>query len=128
MRPNEAAQFLRHGEGDEEVRRGQKQSGLLALQPVVGVGLTALRAVAVVAGMIAVGEAWTVGALVHFAAQGRGAARQDLVQNLSMPPRHGGAKTLQILRRQLAEQLMNSQAGTTVTGGRAHQRSPMKSS
>jgi hypothetical protein len=35
---------------------------------------------------------------------------------------------LPILRRQLAQQLMNGQAFTTVAGGGVHQRLPMNSS
>ena len=39
MGSDEAAQFLRHSEGEQEVRDRQEQERTLALEPVVGVGL-----------------------------------------------------------------------------------------
>ena len=128
MGADEKPQFLRHGEGDQEVGHGQQEARALALEPRVGVGLAALRTVPVVAGMIAVMKARTVRTTEELAAQSRGAAGEDLVQDLSLPPRHGRAEALQIFGRQLPEQLMNREAFTTVAGGGMHQRLPMKSS
>ena len=125
MRPEEEPQLFGHGKGDQEVRHGQQEAGTLALEPVVGIGLPALRTVPVIAGMIAVVKARTVGTGEDVPAQGRGATTQDLVQDLSLPTRHGGAKRFEILRRQTPELLMHCQTFTTVAGGRAHQRSPM---
>jgi len=68
--------------------------------------------------------AWT---LEELTAQGRGAATQELVQDLSLPTRHGRTKLFEILRRQTQELLMDCQTFTTVAGGWVHQRSPMKS-
>jgi len=125
MRPEEVPQRLGHRESDQEVRCGQQESGTLALKPVVGIGLTALRTVPVVAGMIAVVKARTVGTLEELSAQGRGATAQDLLQDLPLPTRHRGTKLFEILRRQAQELLLNAQGLTTVAGGRVHQRSPM---
>jgi hypothetical protein len=119
------SQFLGHGEGDQEVGRGQKQARPLALEPVVGVGLTALRTMPVVAGMIAVVQAGALRALEELAPQRRGATAQDLLQDLSLAPRHGGAEACQIIRGPLPEQLMNGRAWTTVAGGRRLHRLPM---
>jgi hypothetical protein len=119
------SQFLGHGKGHQEVRHGQQEPDALALEPVVGIGLTALGTVPVVAGVIAVVKARAVGTLEELAAQGRGAATQDLLQDLSLPTRHGRTKCLNILRRQAPELLVDGQTFTTVAGGRAHQRSPM---
>ena len=91
MGPDEEAQLLGHGEGDQEVGHGQQEAGALSLEPGVGVGLAALRTVPVVAGMIAVMKAWTVRTLEELAAQSGGAAGQDLFQDLPLPPRHGRA-------------------------------------
>ena len=74
MRADEPPQLFRDGEGDQEVRHGKQESRPLAFQPRVGVGLAALRTVAVVAGMIVVVKARTVRTLEELAAQGRGAA------------------------------------------------------
>jgi len=98
MRADEAPQFLGHGEGDQEVRDGQEQARPLALKPVVGVGLTALRTVPVVTRMIAVEKARAGWTLEELATQGRGAAGEDLLQDPPMPRRHGGTKTLPVIR------------------------------
>ena len=98
------AQRFRHGEGDQEVGDGEQEARRLSLQPGVGVGLAALGTVAVVAGMIAVGvAARTGGARKQFAAQGRSAAAEDLVQDLALPERHRGAEPLQVRRSGLLE-------------------------
>jgi hypothetical protein len=67
--------------------------------------------------MIAVVKVRTVRTLEQLAAQSRGAAGQDLAQDLSVPLRHGRAKLFQVIRRQLPEQLVHREAATTVTGG-----------
>ena len=54
MRTEKPPQWFRNGEGHQEVRCGQEQPGALALEPGVGIGLTALGTVTVIAGMIAV--------------------------------------------------------------------------
>ena len=66
--------------------------------------------------------------LEELAAQRRGAAGQDLFQDLALPPRQGRTKPLQIFGRPAPEQFMDAQALTTVAGGQVHQRSLMKSS
>ena len=126
VRPDQAPQFLWHGERHQKIRHRQKQALALALQPVVGVGLPAERAMPVVAGMIAVVKARTVRTLKQFAAQSRGAAGQDLAQDLSVPLRHGQAKLFQIFRRQLPEQLVHREADPTVSGGGGPHRWRMK--
>ena len=85
VRSDKTPQFFRHGERHQEVRHGQEQANPLALQPVLGIGLTAQRTMPVVAGMIAVVKARTVRTLEQFAAQRRGAAGQDLAQDLAVP-------------------------------------------
>jgi hypothetical protein len=100
MGTDKAAQLFRHREGQQEVGRGQEQARLLTLQPGGGIGLAAERTVPVVAGMKAVGKAWTVRTLKELAAQCRGAAGQDLLQDLSMPSRHGRAETLPVIGSQ----------------------------
>ena len=74
MGTNQAAQCFRHGEGEQEVGCGQQQPPLLALEPGIGIGLAALRAVAVVAGMIAVMKARALRTLEELAAQSQAAA------------------------------------------------------
>ena len=98
---------FRHRKGEQEVRRGQQQARLLALQPVVSVGLAALRTMPVVAGMIAVVKGGAIRALEELAPQGGRAAGEDLFQDLPMPLGHGGAEALLVFGRQLLEQLMN---------------------
>jgi len=117
MRADKAPQFFRHGERHQKVRHGQEQAHALALQPVVGVGLPAERTMPVVAGMIAVVKARTVRTLEQFAAQSRGAAGQDLAQDLAMPLGHGRAKAFPVFGRQLPEQLVHREADPTVAGG-----------
>lgn len=128
MGANETPQGLGHREGDQEAGSGQEESGALALEPVVGIGLTALGTVPVVTGVIAVVKALTVGTLEELAAQGRGATTADLVQDLSMSLRHGVAEGLEIGRCQMLDPLSDGSDFTTVAGGGVHQRSPMKSS
>ena len=100
-------QGFRHREGEQEVRRGQQQARLLALQPVVRIGLAALRTMPVVAGMIAVVKGGAIRALEELPAQSRGAAGEDLFQDLLMPSGHGRAEALAVLRGQPLEQLVN---------------------
>ena len=128
MRADEPAQGFRHREGHQEVRRGQQQPSALALQPVVGVGLAALRAMPIVTGMIAVEKARAVRTREELPTQGRGPAQQNLFQDLSMPLRQGRTEALLVIGRQVAEQLMNRQTLTTVPGGGVHQRLLMNSS
>ena len=78
--------------------------------------------------MIAVVKARTVRTLEELAAQSRGAAGQDLLQDLSMPLRHDRAKAFPVIGSQLLEQLMNGQTLATVSGGVVHQRLLMNSS
>ena len=79
----------------------------------------------VVAGMIAVGKAWTVRTLEELAAQRRSPAGEDLFQDLPIPPGHGRTEACQIIRSQLPEQLMDAETLTTAAGGTVHQRSLM---
>ncbi len=60
MRAHPEAQWLRDGESDQEVRDREQQAGVVG-QPLVGVGLAALRAVPIVAGVIGVMERRTLG-------------------------------------------------------------------
>ena len=128
MGADEQPQFLREGEGDQEVGHGKQQSLALALQPGVGVGLAALGTVAVVAGMILVAKARTVRTLEELPAQGRGAAGEGLSQDLPVAAGHGRAETLPVIRSCPLDQLMNREAFTTASGGGAHHRLFMKSS
>lgn len=107
MGADKKPECFRHREGEQEVRRGQQQARRLALQPVVRVGLAALRTVPVVAGMIAVVKGGAIRALEELPPQSRRAAGEDLFQDLLMPPGHGGAEALPVIRRQLLEQLVN---------------------
>ena len=127
MGANETPQGLGHGEGDQEVGHGQEEPGPLALEPVVGIGLTALGTVPVVTGMIAVVKAPTVGTLEELVAQGRGASPAGLEQDPPLTPRQGAAEGLEIGRCQMLDPLSDGSDFTTVGGG-VHQRSPMKSS
>ena len=108
MRAHQAPQRFGHGEGDQEVGRGQQAGARAgAASHCVGVGLAALRTMPVVAGMIAVVKAGAVRAREELAAQGGGAAGQDLLQDLRCRPGMAAPKRCQIVRRQLPEQLMN---------------------
>ena len=127
VRPDEAPQFLRHGERHQKVRHGQEQAHPLALQPVVGVGLPAERTMPVVAGMIAVVKAGTARTLEQFAAHGRSAAGQDLAQDLAVPLGHGRAESFQVCGSQLPEQLVYCETNTTVAGGDGPHRLLMNS-
>jgi len=129
MGADKMPQAFRHRKGHQEVRHRQEQPRPLADQPVVGVGLSALRTMPVVAGMIAVVRARAVRTLEKLAAQSRRAARQDLVQDLPLPRGHGGTEASPVIRRQAPEQLMNRQTLTTVAGGGSvHPRLLMNSS
>lgn len=125
MRAEEPAQLFGNREGHQEVVGGQQQTRFLPGQPGVGVGLAALRTVAVVAGMIAVIKPRAVRALIELSAQSRGAAGQEFVEHLSVPPRHGRAEAQKILGRDSADQLMDAESLITVAGERVHQRSRM---
>jgi hypothetical protein len=124
MGADQPAQFIGHGEGGEEIRRGQKQARPLALEPGVGVGLAAERTMPVVAGMVAVVKAAAVRAGEELSAAGRGAAGEDRLQNLPLPRRHGGAEAPEILRGQAREPLMDGEAWAA-GGGRVAHKSPM---
>ena len=89
----------------------------MRFQPDVGVGLTALRAMPVVAGMIPVVKARAVRTLKELSAQGRGTAGEDLAQDLPMPSRHRRAEAIQIIRCESPEQLMDREAFTAAGGG-----------
>jgi len=128
VRSDKIAQLFGHSEGHEKIRHGQEQAPTLALQPLVGVGLPAQRAMPVIAGMIAVVKGRTVRTLEEFAAQRRGAAGQDLAQDLPVPLGHGRAKAFPVFGSQLPKQLVHCEAATTVTGGGRPHRLFMKSS
>jgi hypothetical protein len=113
-------QGLRHGEGHQKIRHGQEQPFFLALEPVGGVALPALRTMPVVAGMIAVGKARTVRALKELSPQSLGPAREDFLQNLPVPAGHGRPETFQVSRGQLSEPLMDGRASTS-GGGSFHE-------
>jgi hypothetical protein len=72
-------------------------------------------------------KARTVRTLEELAAQGRGAAREGLSQDLPVPSGHGRAETLPVSRSHPLEQLMNRETFTTVTGGGGPHRLFMKS-
>ena len=73
--------------------------------------------------MVAVVELVAVRTAKELASQYRGAAEQDLLQDLPMPQRHGRV-ALPISRGPLIEQLMNGQAfgSTTARRGGVHER------
>ena len=56
MRADEKPEGFGHREGDQEVRDRKEQTLLLALEPILGVSLAALRTMPIVAGMVAVVE------------------------------------------------------------------------
>ena len=128
MGADEHPQGFRDGEGHQEIGRGQQQPCLLAFEPEVGVGLAALRTMPVVAGMIAVVKGPAFRTRKELAPQSRGAAGQDLFQDLPMPSRHGGVEALAVIGREVSEQLMNRKTFTTVAGGAVHHKLPMNSS
>lgn len=123
MRADEKPEGFGHREGDQEVRHRKEQTLLLALQPILGVGVAALRTMPVVAGVVAVVELVAVRTTKELASQHGSAAGQDLLQDLPMPCRHGRV-TLPISRGQLLEQLMDGQVlGSTTAGwGSLHER------
>ena len=121
MRADEKPEGLGHGEGDQEVRDRKEQTLLLAGQPILGVSVAALRTMPVVAGMIAVVELVAVRTAKELASQDGSAARQDLVQDLPMPHRHGRV-SFPISRGQLLEQLMDAWSSTTARSGGLHER------
>lgn len=125
MGADEQPQRFRHREGNQEIRGGQQEPLALAGQPGVGVGLAAERAMPVVAGMVAVVKAVTVGAGEECSAAGRGATGADGIQDLSLPGRQGGAETPEVIRRQTPEPLMDGEALATGGGGGGAHRSPM---
>ena len=120
--------LISRGKGEQEVGHGKQESGPLAFQPRLSVGLAALRTVAVVAGMVLVVKARTVRTLEELPAQGRGAAGEGLAQDLPVPAGHGGPETLPVKRSGPLEQLMNREAFTTGGGGGSDHRLFMNSS
>ena len=52
MGADPGAQIVGQGEGDQEIGNGPEQAGLLAGQPILGVGGAAERTMAVVAGVL----------------------------------------------------------------------------
>ena len=78
--------------------------------------------------MILVVKARTVRTLEEFPAQGRGAAGEDLAQDLPVAAGHGRAETLPIIRSCPLNQLMNREAFTTGDGGGGDHRLFMNSS
>jgi len=77
------AQFRREGEGQQEVRDAQKQT-LLGFQPVLGLLVLALGAMAVAAGVIAVTDFSAGRAGKDLSAQRLGAAALDGAYGLAM--------------------------------------------
>ena len=123
MGTDEKPEGFGYREGDQEVRDREEQTLLLALEPIFGVSVAALRTMPVVAGMVAVVEPVAVRTAQELASQHGGAAEQDLLQDLPMPQRHGGV-TLAISRGKLTEQLMDGQvlSSTTAWRGSLHER------
>ena len=101
-------QWIGQGEGDQEVRDGQEQLGML-LEPSLGVGLTALRTVAIVAGMEGVVVSAAIGAEIERAPLLGGATGEDLAQDLTLADGHGGAVTFQVGRTPTGQDLVERQ-------------------
>jgi len=108
MRADPGAQEIGQSEREQEIGDGQEQA-LLARQPIVGVGLAAERAMAVVAGMVAITELLAIRAAKELAAQSGGAAAQDPFQDLALPLGHGRAEALQIIRSEAAQQFVEGE-------------------
>jgi hypothetical protein len=125
MGTDPAAQGIREGKGDQEIRDGQEELGLMS-QPGLGVGLTALGAMAIVAGMVGVVVGVTVGAGEERASQSRGAAVEDGLQNLPLAGGHGLAETLQVGWSVLDQELMETQSAkpARLWGWRASRHGP----
>ena len=93
MRPDQRPQFLGHGEGHQEIRHGQ-QLAVLASDPLRGLGVTALRTGAMMAGVIGVVKLAAVAAIELAAQSGRATGedgrhgpavgRQELVAELRL--------------------------------------------
>jgi len=117
-----------HGESHQEIGDRQQQPLPLAGQPIVGVGLPALRAVAVVAGMILVVELAALGAPEQLAAQSRGAAAQQALQHLAQTPRHGRSKPFQIAPSKFQQELMEFKrtTATRISGSAVHGNSALQ--
>ena len=96
------AQFSGKRESQQEVRDGQEQS-LLGFQPVLGLLVLALGAMAIAAGMITVAGFATGGARVNLSSQRFGAAALDGVHGLAMAGQEFGCMFLSIGRSVLAE-------------------------
>src|SRR6185369_9565717 len=91
------AQTLGHREGDEVVGHRQ-QFELLALDPLGGIGLPALRTGPMVAGMIDKMSPLAVDTLIDLSPQSAGAAGQDGLNRPAMGGKHLSAKLPEVGR------------------------------
>jgi hypothetical protein len=80
-----------------------KQQLLLRLQPVIGLLVLALGAVAVLAGMIAVTQLVALGAVTELAAQAGGATLFDVLHGPQMRRQYPGTELGSILRTMQAK-------------------------
>ena len=124
MRSDPVTERVGQGEGDQEIGEREQQTRSLPLQPLVGVGLAAERTIAVVAGMVEEMEARALWAGEEVAAQSRGAAAQDPLEDLALPVGHGRAELLEISGTELAQQLVKSDraVGAWRGQGQLHER------
>lgn len=95
----------------------------MLLEPVLGLGRAALRAVPVVAGMVGVVEGAAGGAGIDGAPHGWSATGQDLAQDLALADGHGRSVALQVGRPPTEQHLVERQGlGHARRGGRVHGR------
>ena len=97
MGPQPGSQSFGHREGDQVIRYGQQFAPLL-LDPLGGIGLSALWAGAVIAGVIDKMIAATVGATIDLATHRGGAAVEDCLHCAAMGGKDFRAELPFILR------------------------------
>ena len=122
------AQAFRNSEGEQEVVDRQEQRGVL-LEPLLSVLAAALRAVSVIAGVIAEMAMVAVWTIVQRPAQRGSAASQKALQSRgksqkSIKKVRGVAKLLpellQIGRGPSAQRVVNGQGAAAILGGSGH--------
>jgi hypothetical protein len=100
--PNDIPQLLRNSESHQEIRNRQ-QTVLLRFNPLLGLGVAALGASSVVAGMISEVFAATEGATKKLTTQSGRTTAQDRLHCSSMRGQQGRSKALLIRRPMAAE-------------------------
>ncbi len=82
----------------------------------------------VVARMVTVGKPLAPITAKELTAQGRSATEQDALKHLALPDRHGRCKALQVIRSEMAQQLVEGdRTGLAAVGSRAiHEASGLK--